>query len=110
MKSKDIRTKFEAYQKKRKMKFFNIIGLLVVFFMANIAYCRAVDGWNPSINHQKAVELAEWSMNNGLKEFIKINDDHRLLEIMNFYSQILSGIHYKLTMDLLVGYGNEAKV
>jgi hypothetical protein len=57
----------------------------------------------------KAIEIAEWAITK-LPEITKIDDDHHLLDIYEINSQAVSGINYKLVIDVSIGYGNDNKV
>jgi hypothetical protein len=82
------------------------LGALILFALVFLVDCEK---WNPMIHADKAIEIAEWAMPR-LPKLTRINEDHRLLDIYEISSQAVSGINYKLVIDVSVGYGNDTKV
>jgi hypothetical protein len=83
------------------------LGALVFSFLLLLG--ASAEKWNHMINGDKAIEIAEWSMSK-LSKLTKVNDDHRLIDIYEISSQAVSGINYKLVLDVSIGYGNDTKV
>jgi hypothetical protein len=51
---------------------------------------------------ENAMEIAKWATVN-LPEYTKVNGEYSLLTIRDLRTQVVSGMNYKFTLDLLLG-------
>lgn len=58
-------------------------------------------GYVPSETTPQVLDLAKWSTSQ-LSAFTNIEGEHTVLSVRNVMTQVVAGINYKFTIDLLV--------
>ena len=75
----------------------------LIVLLAAVCVAQALPGgWNPqSAITQQVLDIARWSTNN-LAEATNVAGTYTQLTIRNLQTQVVNGINYKFTLDVLL--------
>jgi hypothetical protein len=91
-----------------KSRNINIAWTLSCIALLTVAVESLEDRWNDAmLFNKKGEELANWLVETEtIQEYTGLKGEHVVMNVRNLYTQAVSGVNYKFTMEMLVG-GNE---
>ncbi|RMZ93640.1 hypothetical protein BpHYR1_045171 [Brachionus plicatilis] len=78
---------------------FKLLAICFTLFVASQAF--AVGGYQPATATDEFMSLARWSANQ-MSSYTGVLGQHNLMTVRNLMTQVVNGINYKFTIDLLV--------
>jgi len=81
---------------------FKLVIVLVVAIAATQASPSSIGGWTEQTAiTDKVMDLARWTTSQ-LSGFTGIQGDHSVMTVRNVQTQVVNGINFKFTVDVLV--------
>jgi hypothetical protein len=81
---------------------FKLVIVLVVAIAATQASPSSIGGWTEQTAiTDKVMDLARWTTSQ-LSGFTGIQGDHSVMTVRNVQTQVVNGINYKFTIDVLI--------
>lgn len=68
----------------------------------------AVGGWTPSAVTDEVMDLARWSTSQ-LSAYTGVQGDHTVMTARNVQTQVVAGVNYKFTLDLVISNSETGK-
>lgn len=79
---------------------FKVLAICFSLFVAG--HCLgAVGGYQPATVTDEFMSLARWSASQ-MSSYTEVLGDHNLMTVRNLMTQVVNGINYKFTIDLLI--------
>lgn len=78
---------------------FKVLAICLSLVVAG--QCLAIGGYQPATITDEFMSLAKWSANQ-MSSYTDLEGQHNLMSVRNLMTQVVNGINYKFTIDLLV--------
>lgn len=78
---------------------FKVLGLIFALFVASNAF--AVGGFQSAAVTDDVLAIARWTSSQ-LSGYTNIAGDHTVMTVRNLKTQVVSGVNYRFTLDVLI--------